>query len=174
MEKNLNYKKCDLNDLDLLIDISKKTFIEAYEKTNNPEDFKIYINSAFDYLNMKTELDNSNSEFYFIYWHKILVGYFKLNINDAQGEPYGNDSLEISRIYLSKKFQGQNIGSHTLNKIRALAKENAKSWLWLSVWQLNESAVRFYELHGFKKFDTQIFYVGNDRQIDWLMKLDLV
>ncbi len=173
MKKNLTYKKCDVNDLELLTTVSRDTFIEAYEKDNNPDDFKTYIDSAFNYEQMKIEFDNPNSEFYFIYFGKMLAGYFKLNEKEAQGEPYGSKSLELARIYLLKEFRGQHIGWESLQKIIALAKEKSKSWLWLSVWQHNVNGVRFYERHGFTKFDTQLFYVGNDRQIDWLMRLDL-
>jgi ribosomal protein S18 acetylase RimI-like enzyme len=123
---------------------------------------------------MKKELENPNSEFYFIYLEKMLVGYFKLNDKDAQGEDYGNEALELSRIYILKEFQGQDIGRLTLYNITDMAKAKQKSWLWLSVWQLNDAAVRFYERHGFKKFDTQIFYVGKDAQLDWLMRLDFI
>ena len=49
-----------------------------------------------------------------------------------------------------------------------------KTWLWLGVWQQNVNAVKFYERHGFTKFDTHSFYIGNDRQTDWLMRLDVV
>lgn len=174
MKKNLTYRKCDLNDLEALTSISRNTFVEAYEANNDPDDFKTYIDSAFTSQQMKAELHNPNSDFYFIYIEKTLVGYFKLNEKEAQGEDYGHQSLELSRIYLLKEFQGQDIGRMTLSKIIKLAKEDHKSWLWLSVWQLNEDAVRFYERHGFKKFDTQIFYVGKDAQMDWLMRLDLV
>ncbi len=173
MKKNLTYKKCDVNDLELLTTISRDTFIEAYEKDNNPDDFKTYIDSAFNYEQMKIEFDNPNSEFYFIYLEKSLVGYFKLNQNETQGEPFGNNSLEIARIYLLKEFQGQQIGNNCLLKILELAKKYDKNWVWLSVWQLNTAAILFYERFGFKKFDIQVFYVGNDRQIDWLMRLDL-
>lgn len=174
MMNNLTYRKCDLNDLVDLIFISRKTFVEAYEKDNNPHDFKTYIDSAFDTQKLRTELENPNSEFHFIYLNKERAGYFKLNQNDAQGEPYGSESLELSRIYLLKEFQGHDVGKFTLLKIIELAKEKCKSWLWLSVWQRNEKAVRFYERHGFKTYDTQVFYVGSDAQIDWLMRLELV
>ncbi len=173
MKKNLTYQKCGSNDLEAVRSIAKITFVEAYEADNDPEDFKAYLNSAFDPLQMKAELENPNSQFYFIYHENSLVGYFKLNKNDAQGEDYGTQSLELSRLYILKEFQGQEIGRMALLKIIELTKEMNKTWLWLSVWQLNENAVRFYERHGFKKFDTQIFYVGTDAQMDWLMRLNL-
>lgn len=173
MMKNLTYRKCGLKDLKALRFIAEKTFVDAYEKNNNPDDFKSYIDSAFESYQMRAELENSNSQFYFIYFEHKLAGYFKLNENSAQSEDYGIQSLELSRLYILIEFQGQAIGKMTLSKVIELAIGKDKSWLWLSVWQKNEAAVRFYERHGFKKFDTQIFYVGKDAQIDWLMRLDL-
>lgn len=173
MKKNLTYIKCELRDVEALTSIAKKTFIEAYEKDNNPEDFRTYIDSAFNEQQVLSELKQSNSEFFFIYDNELRVGYFKWNELDAQSEPYGQDSLELSRLYILNEFQGQAIGSECLSKIIDIAREKQKSWLWLSVWKLNENAVRFYERHDFKIYDTQIFYVGNDPQMDWLMRLDL-
>lgn len=173
MMKNLTYRKCGLKDLEALRTIAKRTFVDAYEKNNNPDDFKSYIDSAFESHQISAELENPNSQFYFIYFEHQLTGYFKLNENSAQSEDYGIQSLELSRLYILSEFQGQAIGKMALSKVMELAKEKDKSWLWLSVWQQNEAAVRFYKRHDFKKFDTQIFYVGKDAQIDWLMRLDL-
>jgi diamine N-acetyltransferase len=38
------------------------------------------------------------------------------------------------------------------------------------VWEFNERAIRFYEKHGFEKFGEHVFMLGNDPQIDWLLK----
>ncbi len=38
----------------------------------------------------------------------------------------------------------------------------------------NPDAIRLYERHHFKKFSKHPYYVGRDKQMDWLMKLDLV
>ena len=43
--------------------------------------------------------------------HK-LVGYFKINENEAQAEPFGKDALELSRIYVLKPFQGKKLGGY--------------------------------------------------------------
>lgn len=174
MRKNLTYLKCDLNSIEELIDISRQTFIETYEKDNNPDDFANYMKSAFNHQKMKKELKHPNSEFHFIYLEKTLVGYFKLNEDKSREKTHVTDAMELARIYFFKQFQGQNYGSESLLKIIEIAKVKRKSWLWLSVWQHNEKVVRFYERHGFTKYDTASFYIGNDRQIDWLMRLDLV
>ncbi|WP_242821425.1 GNAT family N-acetyltransferase [Candidatus Arthromitus sp. SFB-rat-Yit] len=43
----------------------------------------------------------------------------------------------------------------------------------LGVWEHNIASIKFYENLGFEKFDVHIFKLGNDKQIDYLMKLIL-
>lgn len=171
---NLFYKFCDLKDLQILAEISVNTFVSAFESQNNPEDFKIYLNNAFSKEQLKKELFDDNASFYLVYNGKELVGYFKLNEKEAQTEPFGNTSLEIERIYVLKDFQGQQIGKKMLFQILEIARSKSSTFIWLGVWEKNVSAIRFYERYGFKKFDTHTFYIGNDKQTDWLMRLDLV
>lgn len=171
---SLSFKKCTIKNLEKLVDISRITFISAFEKDNNPEDFNNYLNFAFSEEKIKNELLNSNSKFYFTYLNNELVGYFKLNKNEAQTEQFNQNSIEIERIYVLNKFQGKQIGKHMLFKIIEIAKEKKVSFLWLGVWELNTSAIRFYEKYNFKKFDTHFYNIGNDQQTDWLMKLNLV
>ena len=171
---NLSYKVCAEEDLQALAEISIKTFISAFENQNNSEDFKTYINKAFSKEQLKKELLHPNVDFYFVYSEKTLVGYFKLNEKEAQTEPLGNASVEIERIYVLEEFQGRQIGQQMLFKIIEIAKQELVSFIWLGVWEMNTAAIRFYERHGFVKFDTHPYYIGNDKQTDWLMRLDLV
>lgn len=171
---NLSFKKCDLDNLDCLIDISRTTFIDAFEKDNNPEDFKAYLDAAFNKPEIKKELLDENSEFYLVYQNQILVAYFKLCEYHSQSEDFGETAIELSRIYVLQDFQGHSLGEHILQKIINIAKTKQKLKLWLGVWQKNTKAVRFYERYGFKIFDSHSFYIGQDKQTDWLMQLDLI
>jgi ribosomal protein S18 acetylase RimI-like enzyme len=171
---NLSYKICDLEDLQVLVEISVNTFISAFEKQNDPEDFKVYMATAFSKEQIKKELLDENTSFYLVYNEKDLVGYFKLNEKEAQTEPLGKASIEIERIYVLDEFQGQQIGKQMLLKTIEIAKEKRLTFIWLGVWEKNTAAIRFYERHGFTKFDMHSFYIGSDKQTDWLMRLDLV
>lgn len=169
----LNFKIAQLKDLDLLTDISRITFIDAFEKDNKPDDFQTYINSAFSKDTLRKELLNTNSSFYFVYQNNELVGYYKLNENEAQNEQFNTYSIELERIYVYKMFQGKNIGAQILNNIIEYAKQKETLFLWLGVWDQNKSAIRFYKQHGFVIFDSHPYYIGNDKQTDLLMKLAL-
>jgi ribosomal protein S18 acetylase RimI-like enzyme len=81
--------------------------------------------------------------------------------------------LEIQRIYVVQEYKGRHIGSKLLKKAMEVAKNNNHSYIWLGVWENNQNAIRFYEKHGFEKYDSHIFKLGQDEQIDHLMKLVL-
>ena len=169
----LTYKICTIDDLNILVEKAKNTFVDAFEKYNDPNDFDNYLESAFSEDAIKNELLNPNSTFYFVYFKTELVGYFKLNLKDAQHEQFDLPSMELERIYVLKEFQGQRIGEQILLEIIDLAKLKKINFIWLGVWQENKSAVRFYERFGFKIFDSHPYYIGKDKQIDWLMKYEL-
>ena len=171
---SLRYQKCELPDLDLLLQISRSTFIEAFEDQNNPEDFWSYVNTAFSSKMLAEQMNNTDTEFYFTYVDGQLGGYFKLNENEAQTDIKTNDALEIERIYVKKEFQGQGIGAAMLKKIRAIALHRTKSYMWLGVWEHNLKAIDFYEKNGFVKFGRHPYYIGKDKQMDWLMRFDLI
>lgn len=169
---SLIFKKCTLADLDLLIDMSRSTFSDAFEKDNNPDDFKRYIAKAFNREQMSSELMNPNSSFYFLGDDELgLVGYVKLNRKDAQKEQFDLEAIELERIYVLKEFQGKRIGEVALSMIIDMAKKASASCLWLGVWEKNTKAIAFYENNGFITFDKHPYLIGEDEQYDFMMKL---
>ena len=170
---DLSFVICKIEDLDSLTELSRTTFITAFEKANNPADFSTYMDSAFSKDNIKAQLLNPNSFFYFTYYNNSLVGYFKLNVNEAQNEQFAQSSMELERIYVLDAFQGKQIGKYMLLKTIEIAKAKQLSFLWLGVWQKNTNAVRFYERFGFATFSSHPYYIGKDKQTDWLMKKEI-
>lgn len=171
---SLIFKKCTIEDLDILIEMSKATFIDAFEKDNNPNDFKRYIAGAFNKEQITSELLNPNSSFYFMLLDAVgYVGYIKLNRKEAQKEPFDADAIELERIYVLKEFQGKELGRDALEIVIDIATYQKASCLWLGVWEQNTRAISFYENYGFIKFDKHPYLIGEDEQYDWMMKLDL-
>ncbi|MBO0320916.1 GNAT family N-acetyltransferase [Muricauda sp. CAU 1633] len=169
----LNFRECTISDLDTLVNISKSTFVAAFEKDNDPDDFQDYIQKAFSSDRLEKELKNTDSLFYFVFDDKTLAGYFKLNMGSAQTDVHDQDSIELERIYVIQEHQGKKIGAQMLKEILALGKKLSKAYLWLGVWEHNPKAIRFYQRHGFQKFGEHPYYIGKDKQTDWLLRLDL-
>lgn len=164
---------CKQEHLDILLQISRETFVNAFSHLNDPEDFQTYLDTAFSRETLTKELANENMFYYLVYLKDELAGYFKLNRGDAQTEVLGEDSVEIERIYVLEQFQGQRLGHWMIEAIKELAGQMGFSYVWLGVWEENRDAIRFYQNNGFKKFGEHPYYIGKDKQTDWLMRCDI-
>ena len=162
------------SDIDELLSLSRKTFYDAFEHVNNPEDFEAYTSADFKRDQLLSEIENTNSAFYFAIIDGEKVGYIKLNYASAQAEFQDESCVEVSRLYVLAGQQGKQIGKQLIDFAVNKAVENKLQYIWVGAWQSNHNAIRFYEREGFVKFSTHAFWVGNDKQTDWLMKRELV
>jgi len=170
----INIKKCNVEDLPKLLEISYETFNETFKNQNSPENIKAYLERAFNLKQLEKELSNISSQFFFVYLNNEVAGYLKININDAQSEEMSDESLEIERIYIKRKFQKHGLGMYLLNKTIEIAMEFNKKKIWLGVWEKNENAIAFYEKMGFVQTGSHSFYMGNEEQVDFIMTKILI
>ena len=165
----IRIKKCNREDLEILQEISIGTFNDTFKDQNSAENMKAYLEEAFNAKQLEKELSNRSSQFFFVYFNKEVAGYLKVNINEAQSEEMGDESLEIERIYIKNKFQKHGIGKYLLNKAIEIAMECNKKKIWLGVWEKNENAIAFYKKMGFVHTDSHSFHMGDEEQIDFIM-----
>jgi diamine N-acetyltransferase len=165
----INLKKCTLEELRILKEISYETFNETFKDQNSPENMNAYLERAFNLKQLEKELSNIYSQFFFVYFNNEVAGYLKVNINDAQSEEMDEESLEIERIYIKSKFQKHGLGKYLLNKAMEIAMERNKKKIWLGVWEKNENAIVFYKKMGFVQTGAHSFYMGDEEQIDFIM-----
>jgi ribosomal protein S18 acetylase RimI-like enzyme len=166
---NINVKKCTNEEIRILQEISHETFHETFKHQNSPENMKAYLERAFNVKQLEKELSTLSSHFFIVYVNQEVAGYLKVNTNNAQSEPMGEDSLEIERVYIKKKFQKHGLGQYLLNKAMEIAVESNKKKIWLGVWEKNENAIAFYRKMGFVQTGAHSFYMGDEEQTDFIM-----
>jgi ribosomal protein S18 acetylase RimI-like enzyme len=166
----ITIQKVQLADCDMLLAYSKKTFYDFFAHLNEPANMEAYSVVAFTKENMFNQLNNPDSEFYFALDEGNILGYLKLNFNNAQTEFQDKDALEVERIYVSGEHHGKRIGKQLLDFAIAIARDKQFDYVWLGVWEHNHKAIGFYEHNGFEIFSSHEFLLGDDRQTDLLMK----
>jgi len=172
--RQITIRKITIADLDALLYISNRTYHEAFfEAFNDPDAFTVYTSELFAPDRLKAELADPDIVFCFAMDGRFPVGYIKLNFGNTQTIFQGNDAAEIERIYVLAAYQNQKIGEALLDYAVDIVRDKNLKTLWLGVWENNEKAVRFYERHFFRKFLTHQYFVGNDPQTDFLMKMNL-
>ena len=161
----------DSKNLNKLQKISVTTFKETFANQNTKENLESYLKTNLSKKQIKNELNNPQSEFYFAYNQEVIVGYLKLNFKSAQSENVlRNKAYEIERIYVLKSYQRKGFGRQLFEKAVEIGKSKGYKKLWLGVWENNKSAIKFYKKLKLSKFDKHIFLLGKDIQIDFLMK----
>lgn len=171
--KNIYIKRATLNDIDRLQKIGRKTFSETFSAGNTEENMKKYLEESFSLEKLTAELNSKNSEFYFAVLDGNIIGYLKLNSGQSQTELKDGKALEIERIYVLQEFHGKKVGQLLCEKAIQIARQKNADYVWLGVWEENPRAINFYKKNGFVEFDRHIFKLGNDRQTDIMMKLQL-
>ena len=161
--------KATAADVDTLVELSWRTFYEAFNHLNTPENMAAYMNKAFTEEKLLAEINNDQTDFFLVRRENAIIGYMKLNRNGAQSEFHESDSMEIERIYIDGKHQGNGIGTQLLSKAKEIACQHGCKYLWLGVWENNPGAIRFYERNGFRVFSSHLFEMGDDMQTDKLM-----
>ncbi|MDB5021745.1 MAG: N-acetyltransferase [Pedobacter sp.] len=161
----------NLEDLQIM---SRETFYDAFFWGTSPENMKTYLETSLSEEKLSTELNQSQSQFYFAVLNNFRVGYLKLNFGQAQTELRESSGMEIERIYVLKEHQGKKIGQELINKAIDIAVQNKMEYVWLGVWEKNTKAISFYQRNGFVEISAHPFMMGTEEQVDLIMKRSLI
>jgi len=153
--------------------ISEQTFSEAFAAANTEQNMNWYFETAYAVDQLRSELMDLNSEFYFAELNERVIGYLKLNFGIAQTDLQEENGIEIQRIYVLQEFHGKKVGQLLFEKAVDIARSKSADYVWLGVWEHNPKAIRFYEKNGFVAFDEHTFRFGDEDQRDVMMKLVL-
>ena len=170
---NVQFRPCTIEDLSDLCSFSRDIFFETFKDTCSPEDMGAILDDKYNVDRIRSELLNPASTFFFLYMDGALVGYIKINDAPAQTDIQDEDALELERIYVSKEVQDSGLGSYLMEQTVAMTKQKGKQYIWLGVWEKNKKAISFYQKHGFYKIGTHEFVIGDDVQMDFIMRRDL-
>lgn len=170
---NYEIQPITLSDLKILQAISRETFKETFDPFTAPDDMAEFLRDNYADDKLSRELQNPDSQFFFLSVDSKIAGYLKVNQGEAQTEEMDDDHFELERIYIRKAFQHQGLGSVLMDYALKLAKEAGKQFIWLGVYEKNIRAQKFYAKNGFKRFGQHVYQVGDDPQIDYLLKKKL-
>ena len=171
--EQMSIRTIGIDDVVALQKIARETFSEMFADYNSAENLKKYLDEKFTVTKLSEELNHPHSTFYFAQIGEEVVGYLKTNTREAQTELKDLNAFEIQRIYVLQAYHGKRVGQLLIEKALEEARKTTCNYVWLGVWEENHRAIRFYSKNGFIKFDTHIFKMGDEEQMDWLMKFEL-
>jgi ribosomal protein S18 acetylase RimI-like enzyme len=158
----------------LIADMSRRTFYDSFAAQNTKENIALYLDKQFTRQKLVDETSIPGSISLLAFLRDRPAGYVYMRESDPPSELGGDPSIEIARIYCEQWAIGKGVGHALMQRCLEIAREKAKTTIWLGVWEHNPRGIAFYTRWGFEKFGEHIFVVGEDPQTDWLMRKSLV
>jgi diamine N-acetyltransferase len=149
---------------------AERTFREAFEADNRPEDMDEYCGTAFTTDAMRDFLsDPAIATLVVVADDGGFAAYAQLR---PHGPGHGAEMarpLELWRFYVGKVHHGRGIAQQLMDAVIDLARQRGAATLWLGVWEHNTRAQAFYRKFGFVDVGSHTFVLGADVQTDRLM-----
>ena len=166
-------KLAQIEDAELIADLSRTTFYESFAAGNTPENMNIFMNGPFSRQQLMKEVADTENIFLLAEKHGEIVGYVKMRHSLHSQEMPTEEAIEIARIYVTRQAIGSGVGKRLMEAAIQIAMDHKKAVIWLGVWEHNRRAIDFYIKWGFKRFGEHIFMLGEDAQTDLLLRKTL-
>ncbi|WP_192825205.1 GNAT family N-acetyltransferase [Rufibacter sp. LB8] len=168
--ENVTFRIATAQDANLLADLGWRTFEETFAPHNTNEDMDAFHPTMYAPARQAEELADPKTQFIIAESNNEAVAYVKWNWDEAPNEISGERPFQISRLYLLQAFTGKGLGDALMQKSLDKARENGHDVIWLTVWESNHRAIRFYQKYGFAFAGELTFVLGQDVQRDLYMQ----
>lgn len=159
-----------LADIPDLQRVAIQTQIDTFGADNTEANMKAYLDQTYNRESLARELDEPMSWNYLAILGTRLVGFMRLRQTAEVVHLLGTNTLELQRLYVETSMKGKGIGTVLMEEALRFAKARGFDWIWLGVWERNFAAQEFYRKWGFERFSEHVFQMGDDPQIDWLLR----
>lgn len=143
-------------DFALVAALAKEIWFEHYIKVIEKSQIEYMINHYQSADAIKKQ-SKEGIEYFLVRTDKP-IGYFAYRLD--------SDSLFISKLYLLNSERGKGFGKVMMERCKAVAKENGKKKMWLTVNKENDLSISVYENYGFKNVADIVIDIGNGFVMD--------
>lgn len=165
---SVTIRRAALADAAVLAELAARTFAETFGADNTPEDLAAHLASSYGVAQQSRELADPDVRTLLAYRDEALIGFAQVRRKAAPACVVEAHAIELHRFYLTRSAHGTGAAAPLMRAARAAAHELGGRHLWLGVWEHNPRAVAFYLKSGFVKVGSHDFFLGADRQTDWV------
>ena len=159
-----------------LAQLGRASFGHAFEHLYRPEDLQPFLQEVYSPEAVAQEISDPGIR------HQLtqdapgeaLTAFIKVKYESPYAEHSdARNPLCLGQLYTDPARTGEGLGAALMNWCLALARERSCDAVQLSVWSENFGAQRFYQRYGFGKIADIGFWVGEQRDHEFLFELSL-
>ncbi len=156
-------------DVPALAALGRDSFVAKFGTMYCAEDLTAFLARMYADEVVAREIANPQARYCLVERDSGLAAYCKLEL--ACGWPEharGHHAIELKQLYTAPDATGGGIGSALMDWTLAEADALGADEIQLSVWSGNTDAQRFYHRYGFAKVADTHFWVGEQRDDEFL------
>lgn len=163
------------DDTAQLAQLGRDSFVAAFGHLYRAQDLNTFLEQAYSVDAVAAEIaDPAITHCLAVADDGALAGYAKV----CQPSPYAEHSdaarpMSLGQLYCHPACTGAGIGARLMDWVLAQARLRGCDAVQLSVWSENLGAQRFYARYGFAKIADIHFWVGAQRDDEYLYEVRL-
>jgi ribosomal protein S18 acetylase RimI-like enzyme len=164
------FRMAEASDAQALAGFMSRNFLAAYGHCSSPANIEKTIAKHYGLDAQLRQIGDDRYANLLMERDGVLAGHAQVRFGgEAPAAVEPRPGAEIGRFYVDTAFHGLGLAQQMMEKVRELSRARGARSLFLSVWQEQPQAIRFYEKEGFRIAGQLIFEVGDDPKDDWLM-----
>lgn len=169
-------RPASLADAENLARLGRESFCHAFEHLYTRQDLDSFLEQAYTVEAVRDEIADPGI------MHQLTEdapgGGLSAYIKVRYASPYAEHSdtgnpLCLAQLYTDPARTGEGLGAALMDWCIDLARQRGHDAIQLSVWSENFGAQRFYQRYGFEKIADIGFWVGDQRDDEFLYELRL-
>ena len=166
------YRDAAAADAEALAAFARETWLATFgQLPYPPDDLRAYLEKNYAAEIQRAEIADPDTRYRLALDGDGIAGYCMMG---TLAMPVGDDNgLELHRLYMHERAKGAGAADALMLDCIAWARAKGARALYLSVWENNLRAQRFYRRFGFQDHGEWEFMVGNtaDRDLIWRLAL---
>lgn len=169
---NIVYRDATVDDAEAIAVFARGSWLNTFGHLPYPaHDLRNYLEAKYGAVHQRAEIADPETRYRLALRDGVLVGYcmmgaLHLPVEDERG-------VELHRLYVDESVKGGGVSHELMRDCVAWARGKGASAIYLSVWEDNARAQRFYARHGFAHFGEWKFMIGETADRDFIWKLAL-
>lgn len=162
-------RRAILQDAANLAVFASKAYAMTFGAFTDPADLADFLSVTYGIKQQSAEIADNNIQTWIVELEDQIIGYAQIRRGPTPDCVLGEAPVELWRFYVDKPWQGKGIAQDLMSAAKAAAIEFGGLTIWLSVWEENARAIKFYSKNGFRDIGAREFWVGRDCQTDRVM-----
>ncbi len=167
-------REATARDAEALACLGRESFCAAFEHLYKQEDLAAFLATAYSVDAVAAEIADPAYIHQLAFEGSALAGFCKMKYPGSyEGHSDAANPIVLCQLYTDPARTGTGIGARLMDWGLSTAREKQCDAVQLSVWSENFGAQRFYRRYGFAKIADIYFWVGDQRDDEFLYELRL-